>query len=406
MHEGTDADGEHLYPAFPYPLLHPGSAAPTPTPSWPILKTVPAGRYTAAAPTGCRSRSTSASWSTAGTCCSSSPAASRPDPSKSAAWNRGAYLVTGSATAAPATRPRTCSARTRTASALQGGTLDNWVAPDLTANPRTGLGALERRRHRRIPARPAATPTPRPPAPMAEVVTYSTSLLTDADLARHRHLSEGPCRPSRVAAPGAADAGAMRRGAAIYSDACAACHLTSGASASRASSRRCRRRRGCSRPIRPASSTSSWPAAAPPRPPTRPTPLTMPSFAWKLTDQQIADVATYVRNSWGNHAGAGTASRRPDARACLRAIAWSTVPATKPDAGRRREGSTSSLESHAMRTPDHCGRPGRAAGRRTRGAGCRAARSGPASRWRWRARSPSPARRSSSSSRTATASTR
>jgi mono/diheme cytochrome c family protein len=28
----------------------------------------------------------------------------------------------------------------------------------------------------------------------------------------------------------------------------------------------------------------------------------MPSFAWKLTDNQIADVGTYIRNSWGNEA--------------------------------------------------------------------------------------------------------
>jgi mono/diheme cytochrome c family protein len=28
----------------------------------------------------------------------------------------------------------------------------------------------------------------------------------------------------------------------------------------------------------------------------------MPSFAWKLSDQEVADVATYVRNSWGNRA--------------------------------------------------------------------------------------------------------
>lgn len=28
----------------------------------------------------------------------------------------------------------------------------------------------------------------------------------------------------------------------------------------------------------------------------------MPSFAWKLTDQEIADVSTYLRNSWGNQA--------------------------------------------------------------------------------------------------------
>jgi mono/diheme cytochrome c family protein len=28
----------------------------------------------------------------------------------------------------------------------------------------------------------------------------------------------------------------------------------------------------------------------------------MPSFAWKLTDREIADVSTYIRNSWGNRA--------------------------------------------------------------------------------------------------------
>ena len=40
----------------------------------------------------------------------------------------------------------------------------------------------------------------------------------------------------------------------------------------------------------------------------RPSPLTMPSFAWKLTDQEIADVSTFIRNSWGNHAPPVSAS--------------------------------------------------------------------------------------------------
>jgi mono/diheme cytochrome c family protein len=40
----------------------------------------------------------------------------------------------------------------------------------------------------------------------------------------------------------------------------------------------------------------------------RPSPLSMPSFAWKLTDQEIADVATFIRNSWGNHAAAVSAA--------------------------------------------------------------------------------------------------
>jgi hypothetical protein len=33
-----------------------------------------------------------------------------------------------------------------------------------------------------------------------------------------------------------------------------------------------------------------------------PTPLAMPAYDWKLDDQQIAAVATFVRNSWGNRA--------------------------------------------------------------------------------------------------------
>jgi mono/diheme cytochrome c family protein len=46
----------------------------------------------------------------------------------------------------------------------------------------------------------------------------------------------------------------------------------------------------------------------------RPSPLTMPSFAWKLTDSEIADVATFIRNSWGNQAAVVTATDVHDAR--------------------------------------------------------------------------------------------
>ena len=36
--------------------------------------------------------------------------------------------------------------------------------------------------------------------------------------------------------------------------------------------------------------------------PATPTPLAMPPFDWKLTDDEVAAVATYVRNAWGNTA--------------------------------------------------------------------------------------------------------
>jgi mono/diheme cytochrome c family protein len=43
----------------------------------------------------------------------------------------------------------------------------------------------------------------------------------------------------------------------------------------------------------------------------------MPSFAWKLGDQEIADVATYLRNSWGNRASAVSARQVADMRKSL-----------------------------------------------------------------------------------------
>jgi mono/diheme cytochrome c family protein len=40
----------------------------------------------------------------------------------------------------------------------------------------------------------------------------------------------------------------------------------------------------------------------------------MPAYAGKLTDQEIADVASYIRNSWGNAAPAVTAEQVKKAR--------------------------------------------------------------------------------------------
>jgi mono/diheme cytochrome c family protein len=40
----------------------------------------------------------------------------------------------------------------------------------------------------------------------------------------------------------------------------------------------------------------------------RPTPVSMPAFAWKLSDAQVAAVASYVRSAWGNAAAPVSAS--------------------------------------------------------------------------------------------------
>ncbi|MEW6342182.1 MAG: hypothetical protein AB1704_16125 [Pseudomonadota bacterium] len=44
-----------------------------------------------------------------------------------------------------------------------------------------------------------------------------------------------------------------------------------------------------------------------------------PSFAWKLSDTQVAAVVTYVLNSWGNAAPAATTNEVTKARKALSA---------------------------------------------------------------------------------------
>jgi mono/diheme cytochrome c family protein len=40
---------------------------------------------------------------------------------------------------------------------------------------------------------------------------------------------------------------------------------------------------------------------------TAPSTFTMPGFAWRLSDQEVADVVSFIRGSWGNKASAITA---------------------------------------------------------------------------------------------------
>jgi hypothetical protein len=40
-----------------------------------------------------------------------------------------------------------------------------------------------------------------------------------------------------------------------------------------------------------------------------PSTFSMPGFAWRLSDQQVADVVNFIRSSWGNQAAAVTAGQ-------------------------------------------------------------------------------------------------
>jgi mono/diheme cytochrome c family protein len=309
LHDGVGSSGAQIYPAMPYNYFTRVTRADSDA-MLAYLKTTPpvAARPPAnKLPFPLNIRFLVKGWNLL----FFRPGTFKPDPGKSAEWNRGAYLVTGLGHCGACHTPKNFLAGDKTRQALQGGVLDNWTAPDLTSNPRTGLGAwshedvgeyLKTGRNGRANAGAA----------MAEVVSFSTSLMSDADLrAIAVYLKDQPASPSpAIATP---DAAAMRRGEAIYSDACASCHLLKGVGQARTFAPLAGNAvvqqsdpTGITRLILAGSRTA--PTA------TRPAALSMPSFAWKLNDRQIADVSTYVRNSWGNQAQAVTPGKVAEMR--------------------------------------------------------------------------------------------
>jgi mono/diheme cytochrome c family protein len=301
MHDGIDDEGRNLYPAFPYFWFRQASREDDDA-ILAFLKTTPAVTYTPPAnhlPFPLNFRFVVKAWNLLFL----DSHEFRPDPGRSAEWNRGAYLVNGLGHCGACHTPKNLFGADKTSEELHGAKLDNWTAPDLTDNDRTGLGGwsaddvaayLADGRNAHAGAGGA----------MAEVITYSTALMSAVD----RHAIAVYLK-SKAASPAVAhlqpDADAMRRGAAIYSDVCASCHLEDGIGQptlfpplGRNAMLQQPDATGLEHLIL-AGGRIGISAS-------RPSPLAMPSFAWKLTDRQIADVATYIRSSWGNMAAAVT----------------------------------------------------------------------------------------------------
>jgi len=297
MHDGKGAQGEDLYPAFPYPWFRRVSREDDDA-IFAYLMTLPAVNYSP--PKNdltfpLNFRSLVGGWNMLFLDSHDFQA----DPGQSAEWNRGAYLVNGLGHCGGCHTPKNSFGADKSKQDLQGGKLDNWVAPDLTGNMRIGLGDwsvddiaefLASGRNAHAAAGGA----------MADVINYSTSFMSDADRrAIGVYLKSQPASPS--VASGAPDSGAMRRGGQIYSDVCASCHLDDGVGQSRlfpplGKDAMLQQPDATGLEHLILGGTRVGVSAS------RPSPLGMPSFAWKLTDQEIADVSTYIRNSWGNQA--------------------------------------------------------------------------------------------------------
>ena len=242
----------------------------------------------------------------------------RPDLGKSAEWNRGAYLVEGLGHCGACHTAKN-SLGGDSEKVLQGGVVQGWYAPNITGDERTGLGrwAVDE-----VVAYLKTGHTERAAAsgPMAEVVTYSTSMMDAADLRAIAVYLKSVPGQERSGVSMAKDEPAMVEGAALYEAQCSACHGRDGRGVA-----------GLVPALADAAGVQGGDATSIVRvvlvgaqsvaTAGAPTGAAMPAFGWKLTDGQVAAVATYVRNGWGNAAsGVGAGEVRRVRGALARAV--------------------------------------------------------------------------------------
>lgn len=308
MHHGRSKDGRLLYPAFPYPNYTQVSREDSDA-LFAYLQSVPAAADANRAHALRFPYNTQAAlgvWRAL----FFAPATPKPDPTQTAEYNRGAYLVNGLGHCTACHTPRNALGATTDAKAFTGGLIpvQNWYAPALNAAKEAGVKEW---RTEDVVALLTTGVAPHGSVlgPMAEVVFRSTQYLTDADArAMAIYLQALPQQPG-AAAPAtqpAPLASAMARGGKVYEQQCAQCHGDKGLGEAGAfpalAGNRAVVLADPTNLLRVVLQGGYLPATA-----GNPRPHGMPPFQQLLTDEEVAAVATFVRNSWGNQAaGVGT----------------------------------------------------------------------------------------------------
>ena len=220
----------------------------------------------------------------------------RPDAVKTASWNRGAYLVEGLGHCSDCHSPRNLLGGIEKSKAMSGALIDGWFALDLTSDISTGLGSWSAQELATYFKTGVAKDKTTTLGPMAEVIRNSLSYLTDDDrLAMAEYLKSLPQDSSLKTGRVAPDPTKMR-GAQLYSDNCSGCHQSRG--------------RGvpgvfpplAGNPVVLAQDPNNILKVVDRGIRARNGFIAMPAFNTQLTDQQVAEIANYVRTSWGNNA--------------------------------------------------------------------------------------------------------
>jgi mono/diheme cytochrome c family protein len=238
-----------------------------------------------------------------------------PDPSKSARWNRGAYIVEGPGHCGDCHTPKNFLYADRKKRAFSGELVENWWAADLTGDERQGLGTwspsdiveyLKTGRNQHTMAGGS----------MTVVIEASTSRMRNDDLAAiAAYLKDLPPATEQQTAP-APPSATMDAGRDQFREHCQDCHNYDGTGVPRRFPTL-----GRSPTVQARNPTTILrvilEGQEPPAISARPDDKPMPPFAEKMTDGEVADVATYMRNAWGNRASVVSAKQVADLRKTL-----------------------------------------------------------------------------------------
>jgi mono/diheme cytochrome c family protein len=245
----------------------------------------------------------------------------RPDPTKSAEWNRGAYLVEGLGHCSMCHTAINVLGGSSEAQAFQGGLIpmQNWYAPSLTSNKEAGLGEWDIQDIvDLLQAGVANRGTTY--GPMAEVVFNSLQYLSDADArAMAIYLKSLPGADSSAPDPGNTPLSAeatqtFSEGKRVYDLHCASCHGSDGKGKPPhwppLANNQSIEMRSAVNPIRMVLN-----GGYPPGTRRNPMPYGMPPFAQALSDVEVAAVVTYIRTAWGNRGAPVTPRESNELRA-------------------------------------------------------------------------------------------
>jgi mono/diheme cytochrome c family protein len=306
MHNGRSRDGRLLYPAFPYPnytmVTRADSdalfdflrsqravnlAAPEHGLSWPFS-----------------SQAALAVWRAL----YFKPGAYVANPSQSADWNRGAYLVDGLGHCSACHTQRNALGASSNMMDLSGGLIpmQNWYAPSLTSPAEAGVADWPLEHVVRV-MQSGVSPRGTVLGPMAEVVLNSTQHWNVDDLRAMAVFLKGlpQTSPPPVEALPPVDSRKALQGAKLYEQHCVQCHGANGEGVPGAYPPLAGNRAVLLKETANLVQVVLY-GGFPPATAGNPRPFGMPPYVLQLTDADIAAVLTHLRTAWGNKAAAVT----------------------------------------------------------------------------------------------------